>query len=93
MPCYVPAGQQRGPGQTQHDTPPCDEHVPDRFCEQDHEPSRHWAVGRPHDALDGTAPPLQVGLVGEGAGVPVTLVATSFDAALWPQLLIAMIRT
>jgi hypothetical protein len=26
---------QKGPGHSQHDTPPCDEHVPEAVCEQE----------------------------------------------------------
>src|ERR671918_161543 len=75
----VANAQHSRPGQTQHDTPPWLEHVPERFCEQDHEPSRHCAVGVPHATTDGTAPPLHVGL--DGGGAPLTVAVTSLDAA------------
>lgn len=45
-----------------------DEHVPERFCEQDQELSLHRAVGLPQDTLAGTFAEPQVALAGSGVG-------------------------
>ena len=62
------------PGQTQHFTPPCVEHVPDRFREQLNAPSSHTAVtgGVPfpmHVAFDGMDEAAHIGPLGPGEGV------------------------
>ena len=44
---------QSAPGQIQQLTPPCDEQVPLRFCEQLYVPSLHLAVAAPQGALVG----------------------------------------
>jgi len=64
------------PGQMKQLTPPCDEHVPERFCEQLYVWSLQIAVAVPHDAAIGEVtvqifePGVGVGLgVGVGVGV------------------------
>src|SRR2546430_16433517 len=67
-----------GPGQMKQLTPPCDEHVPLRFCEQLYVRSLQIAVAVPHEAEMGNVtvqmlePGVGVGLgVGVGVGVGV----------------------
>ena len=87
-----------GPGQIQQLTPLCDEHVPDRFCEQLKALSLQTAVAVPHGAAigDGTVQMFDpgggvgIGGVGVGVGVGVGLAIvpmTSVEAALVPQAL------
>jgi hypothetical protein len=62
------------PGHTQHFTSPCDEHVPERFCEQLYAPSPQTAVtgGFPlpmHTALDGIEDAEHICPFGPGEGV------------------------
>jgi hypothetical protein len=70
--------EHRWPGQIQQRTPSCDEHVPDRFCEELYDPSLQTAVapaGAPAGA--GQVPPeggvrLGLGLgLGEGVGAAI----------------------
>jgi len=59
-----------GPGQIQQLTPPCDEHVPLRFCEQLYVLSLQTAVAAPHDAEIGDDA-VQMFEPGGGVGIGV----------------------
>src|SRR5207253_879973 len=75
------------PGQIQQLTPPCDEHVPLRFCEQLYVWSLQTAVAVPHGAAigDGTVqifdPEGGFGTVGVGDGVPAVRARTKSTRA------------
>jgi hypothetical protein len=69
-----------GPGQIKQDTPPCDEQVPLRFCEQLYVLSLQTAVAVPHEAEIGVGTVQMFepaggdgGVVGLGEGVGVGL--------------------
>jgi len=59
---------QSGPGQMKQLTPPCEEHVPERFCEQLYVRSLQIAVAVPHEAAMGD---VTVQMLEPGAGVGV----------------------